>query len=174
MTAKAIYEADGVKKVYKHPDLLAAALSKTRDSGLIENGLSEIVDGKTRLTWTLTKPGREALQQNTRPMGAPEQTTDNTNTDHIVDANKMDTQPDTNHIPDTGKMPRPALDIEAVKRDVLDALDRWYTGRHEMHIDDAEIKIETLEKIAKLMSDEISDILHYIIVDIKNKAGMHP
>jgi hypothetical protein len=41
---------------FNNRDTLAAQLSNLRKAGEIENGISEIIDGKTRLTWMLPKP----------------------------------------------------------------------------------------------------------------------
>ncbi|MBE0435965.1 MAG: hypothetical protein IBX56_09200 [Methylomicrobium sp.] len=126
---------------------LSSALCKLRDAGLIENGISEIVQGKTRLTWHTTQAGIDELtgQAITNP---PKMSSD-----HIADVNKM--------------VVNAPIDIESVKRDLIDALDRWYTGNAQPQINDIELKIDTLRNLAPMLSTDISDVLMNIADDLE-------
>lgn len=126
---------------------LSAALCKLRDAGLIENGVSEIVDGKTRLTWRTTHDGLDKLAGQTKP-NTPEM-----GSNHIADVNKM--------------VVNASIDIEAVKRDLIDALDRWYTGSALPQINDIELKIDTLSNLAPMLSTDIHDVLMNIVDDLE-------
>lgn len=125
---------------------LAAGLCKLRGAGLIDNGISEIVDGKTLLTWRTTQEGLDKLSGQTKT--SPPEMVSN----HIADVNKM--------------VVNASIDIDAVKRDLIEALDRWYTGNAQPQINDIELKIDTLRNLAPMLSTDISDVLINIADDL--------
>ncbi len=57
--------------------------------------------------------------------------------------------------------------IEAVKRDLIEALDRWYTGQAQAQIEDIDLKVTTLRNLAPMLSTDIHDVLMNIADDLE-------
>ena len=63
----------------KGQDQVSKVLCLLRDAGIVENGISNIVDGRSKLTWRLTKQG-QAVEVNAEPDPEPESTAADTPT----------------------------------------------------------------------------------------------
>lgn len=175
-----IYE-DELKPYYESINHLQAGLSYFRKMGFCDNGISEIVDGRTRLTWVLTKLGWEFLKLGVIPGPAVNKEDEITPEQNIIiDENDMDEQsvkaleealehsksPRTIHFVTQPLSER--LDIEAIKQELTSMLDRHFS-KHEFNIDRIAAKIAALDVIgsSSCIADDLRELLNELAAELQ-------
>lgn len=139
--------ADELIPYYESINHLQAGLSYFRRKGLCENGLSEIVDGRFRLTWKLTELGQDALKSGVISNG---------------EADNENGMPPINP-----PIPKP-LDIEAIKQELSAMLDRHFS-KHEFNIDRIAAKIAALDVIgsSSFIADDLRGLLNELAEELQ-------
>jgi hypothetical protein len=131
-----------------------------------ENGISEIVKGKTTLTWKITKAGTEALK-GTGPEQDDEMPSDVTAVPGIDQSNDRLTY-EVDAGVKNGLMtlnPDDELDLPFIQ--IISALRAAYSKPDPVTIQRKEEKISTLSRLGALMSDDIKAVFDDIAKDLQ-------
>ena len=142
---------------------MAVELSKLRDKRYIENGQTEYVDGRARLTWLITRSGKEALSTEIEDAPAP-------SASPIADAPKVTSIMD---IMDQVPAISAKIDVSELSDDQVDFVAAMigHMGKAPVRINDKDLKIMTIENLAMMLSQDISDVLMNVVEDLRRLEG---
>jgi hypothetical protein len=127
----------------------------------IDNGISEIVNGKTTLTWRITKAGLAAFNGAEPETNGAETETDDEMPSDVIDV--MGSPEPTKPVLTLD----PGNDMDLPFIQIISALRASYEKPDPIKIERKTQKIDTLNRLGALMSDDIRAVFEDIAADLE-------
>jgi hypothetical protein len=126
----------------------------------IDNGISEIVNGKTTLTWHISKAGFAAFKGDVFETNGAETETDDEMPSDVIDVIRSQRENTLMTL-----SPENELDLPFIQ--IISALRASYGKPDPVTIERKEQKISTLRRLGALMSDDIRSVFEDIAADLE-------
>lgn len=133
----------------------SSVLVNLRKAGLVENGVSEIINGQTRLTWRITDKGSKEIDSIIKDDEMPSD---------LMDL-KTHTQPEERY-----SVSVEISDLNTDEQQVVIDLVKLLESKKPVpavEINDLDLKVTTLRNLAPMLSTDIHDVLMNIVDDLE-------